>query len=71
MNQIKKKWDKLRDLKGYFFQSGFKNPKLEDFVYSFFEPYIGVQLRGQVTIIAYCFCLIISIYSHFLLRMLY
>uniref|UniRef100_A0A1X7UFD5 Uncharacterized protein n=1 Tax=Amphimedon queenslandica TaxID=400682 RepID=A0A1X7UFD5_AMPQE len=39
-NQVKKKWDKLKDLKGYFFRSNFENPNLEDFVYSFFEPYI-------------------------------
>lgn len=43
-------------MKGFFFQSGFKVSKPEDYVYSFFEPYVGIQLRIQVCkcIVGFC-----------------
>lgn len=50
----KKKWERLDDLKGYFFQSGFDDPNPEDYVYSFFEPYVGIKLRTHTQV---CECL--------------
>ena len=46
-------WERLEDLKGYFFKSGFNDPNPEDYVYSFFEPYVGIKLTNQV-----CKCLV-------------
>lgn len=46
-------WKRLEDLKGYFFKSGFNDPNPEDYVYSFFEPYVGIKLTNQV-----CKCLV-------------
>lgn len=43
-------WERLKDLKSYFYQSGFKGTNPETVVYSFFESDLGVSLKDWVSI---------------------